>query len=1100
MMITTQQTPQTSHHSVDDLLALYTETMLYPDTPASNLIGFMRGASLAMRVLASVIVITFTMLILAPTAQAAREELNTPDAIAKAAPETSDEAEFSKKLQQLEKKLEKLQEKLDQGLDGSVELADVRQLDNTLRQLDTVVTQHFDELRSWIEAQGLSAEILQRHDDTVSTYRAELTMLLSNLEAVDTATDETDRKNKVGQALGHLKSKQNKRPHQPFDPNNLPFSTPDSDVRAPIEDPAEFQALMHQLEPIQVAARGELKGLLSKAASPTPQPEDLLPTEDVQITPDIQALAQSLNNNPVEIYNWVRNNIVFLPTYGSIQGSQMTLEARQGNAFDTTSLLIALLRAANIPARYVYGTVQIPVDQVMNWVGGVTTAEAAMQLLGQGAIPNTGLIEGGVIKAIKLEHIWVEAWVDFEPSRGAKNVEGDSWVPLDASFKQSEFVRSSILDTINFDADQFATTILQSAEIDVGLSSATNLNFDHLNDTVLGFLDEITNAMRSTPNPVPPLELVGKYIINPIAVPILATNLPYKVINILDRIALLPSSMRHMATIRIFYGKLAQLSDSPASTHSFPLTALRNPNINLTFNAASEADQSLWDSYGGQVTFPLYMIQVKPVLSINGETVLEGPALAMGSNIFVEIAITGPRQPTLVDYELVSGDEAVFSFNIAGLTPSYAELLLSRIIPETASGNLEVLATTYWMEVDTLNDMLAPLFEATRVRLPSVGLFATPLTVDYFFSIPRRGTYSSRLGDVNLSRQAVVAKDTETRLAFIDQSGLLLSALESLAPDQVFMRPTGTTVSAVQLMRVANATGIPIHTITPTNRSAILPLLQVEPEVYQDIVNGLNAGFEITIPRQTMSQDNWTGSGYFIVDPITGSGAYRITGGLNGLHQPDCDGSTQPLISPVNNTVAGFFLALIASLVDSGDNDLSGGAVVVALVITIAVAYVLFVPPKVPAVATMILGALIVGLNFLGVAEAKTDIQRYGCGCDPIRIPHKGWHFRHNLCADEYPPNDWFGSDAFVYGKAFDAIRQGPKLLYEIKTNRYRWYPDSLKRLVKIKDRAEFFNELARAQRCQYEYRFVVTDPIQFDDYQFMAPRIEYAGLICGQL
>lgn len=55
----------------------------------------------------------------------------------------------------------------------------------------------------------------------------------------------------------------------------------------------------------------------------------------------------------------------------------MTLQTKRGNSFDTASLLIGLLRAANIPARYVYGTIQIPADKAMNWVGGVTKPEAA---------------------------------------------------------------------------------------------------------------------------------------------------------------------------------------------------------------------------------------------------------------------------------------------------------------------------------------------------------------------------------------------------------------------------------------------------------------------------------------------------------------------------------------------------------------------------------------------------------------------------------------------------------------------------------------------------------------------------------------------------
>jgi transglutaminase-like putative cysteine protease len=44
----------------------------------------------------------------------------------------------------------------------------------------------------------------------------------------------------------------------------------------------------------------------------------------------------------------------------------MTLWTRQGNDFDQASLLIALFRAANIPARYVYGTVEIPIEKAMN--------------------------------------------------------------------------------------------------------------------------------------------------------------------------------------------------------------------------------------------------------------------------------------------------------------------------------------------------------------------------------------------------------------------------------------------------------------------------------------------------------------------------------------------------------------------------------------------------------------------------------------------------------------------------------------------------------------------------------------------------------------
>ncbi len=79
--------------------------------------------------------------------------------------------------------------------------------------------------------------------------------------------------------------------------------------------------------------------LLAQADPPTSA--DLAETIEVQFTPEITAKAEELENNPVKIYNFVRNNIEFVPTYGSIQGADYCLQTEQCNAFDTASLLIA---------------------------------------------------------------------------------------------------------------------------------------------------------------------------------------------------------------------------------------------------------------------------------------------------------------------------------------------------------------------------------------------------------------------------------------------------------------------------------------------------------------------------------------------------------------------------------------------------------------------------------------------------------------------------------------------------------------------------------------------------------------------------------------
>ena len=98
--------------------------------------------------------------------------------------------------------------------------------------------------------------------------------------------------------------------------------------------------------------------------------------------------------------------------------------------------------------------------------GNAKTPEAAGNLLGQGGIPNLALTNGGVIKQFEIEHIWAEAWIDYFPSRGAKHSKGDSWIAMDASFKQYEFSEGLDLKTsVPFDAQALVDNIQQQAVI-----------------------------------------------------------------------------------------------------------------------------------------------------------------------------------------------------------------------------------------------------------------------------------------------------------------------------------------------------------------------------------------------------------------------------------------------------------------------------------------------------------------------------------------------------------------------------------------------------------------------------------------------------------
>ncbi len=91
--------------------------------------------------------------------------------------------------------------------------------------------------------------------------------------------------------------------------------------------------------------------------------------EGLEITPEIMELARGLRNDPQLIYEFVRNNIDYNPTFGLTKGATMTYLDGEGNDFDQTTLLIALMTAAGYTASYMYGEIRLTGEQVMSWLG-----------------------------------------------------------------------------------------------------------------------------------------------------------------------------------------------------------------------------------------------------------------------------------------------------------------------------------------------------------------------------------------------------------------------------------------------------------------------------------------------------------------------------------------------------------------------------------------------------------------------------------------------------------------------------------------------------------------------------------------------------------
>ncbi len=92
----------------------------------------------------------------------------------------------------------------------------------------------------------------------------------------------------------------------------------------------------------------------------------LQPTTNCQSTSTtIKTLATSITAGKTTayakaqaIFNWVRNNLTYSYYYNSIKGALGALSAKTANCCDHSHLVVALARAAGIPARYQHGSCQ----------------------------------------------------------------------------------------------------------------------------------------------------------------------------------------------------------------------------------------------------------------------------------------------------------------------------------------------------------------------------------------------------------------------------------------------------------------------------------------------------------------------------------------------------------------------------------------------------------------------------------------------------------------------------------------------------------------------------------------------------------------------
>jgi len=174
----------------------------------------------------------------------------------------------------------------------------------------------------------------------------------------------------------------------------LPYKTLNYPAQQPVEQPAITPAY--------------------KGGDKTVSTDDVEGTLEAPITEEIAALAESLEWNPVLIYEWIKNNVKTEWYWGCMKGAEETLRQKSGNDSDQAALLIALLRASGFPSRYVRGVIEFfPNIETAKNLTGIQEPQGIASFFRKAGIPHKLVIEGGEIANFQIEHIWVESQIPF---------------------------------------------------------------------------------------------------------------------------------------------------------------------------------------------------------------------------------------------------------------------------------------------------------------------------------------------------------------------------------------------------------------------------------------------------------------------------------------------------------------------------------------------------------------------------------------------------------------------------------------------------------------------------------------------------------------
>lgn len=614
-------------------------------------------------------------------------------------------------------------------------------------------------------------------------------------------------------------------------------------------------------------------------------PEYSAEGEEIEFSQSIKDLADSLGKDPLQILNYVKNNIDYIPYYGVKKGSDSTLIERAGNDSDQAALLIALLRYSGYPTKYKQGQIKLSLNQVMNLLG-VDDPLVAAQLLSKTHIPYVLYVDQNDEPLFfVIEHTWVEAYITYDYTRGIQQDENEAnkmWVPMEPSLKTVYFSQIvDIIEEMNFGAGSFYEDYLNGnygqqkpieayqQEIETYLAA---------NHPELSYEDILTKSYKHTEN----LEFIPN-------------TLPYEIIQNIGEYSQIPANLKHKLAFTITDKDTAiELLNCALTVHE-----IADKQLVLTYVAASSTDQdviNLYDSIYDIV--PLSLVHMKPIIKVQGKIKCGGdsgaPEITLGKSQDLVMRFLLPKKENeqITEYEEDIIEKDLIVGNTEGIAINTDRIVLPELRPSQDTQTTEFLsaqklyrtALNYLDRLQQSHNELAKTLGGEFTNGATRAIVFNGIEVIYQGNEP----YSFSWKGLRIDSSAKVnyfshfGQDIQrNQIRFLYLFGLEGSLDESSIFEEDYDIEAMSTVKGLRLINQGQIPGTSAVRIDSSNKSAI-DTLNISEELKTEFRASVDAGSIIYTPTQQYTYQNWTGLVYIDLDPATGDAGYIIGEGLNG--------------------------------------------------------------------------------------------------------------------------------------------------------------------------------------------------------------------------